>query len=35
MFMKDWREKLNAFLQFNGQKILLHAEKYLKPWQIN
>lgn len=27
MFMKDWREKLNAFLQFNGQEILQDAGK--------
>ncbi|MDO6676901.1 virulence RhuM family protein [Tenacibaculum sp. 1_MG-2023] len=25
MFMKDWREKLDAFLQFNGQEILQNA----------
>lgn len=25
MFMKDWREKLDAFLQFNGQEILNNA----------
>lgn len=25
MFMKDWQEKLNAFLQFNGQEILRNA----------
>lgn len=25
MFMKDWREKLDAFLQFNGQNILQNA----------
>lgn len=25
MFMKDWREKLDAFLQFNGQDILQNA----------
>ncbi len=25
MFMKDWREKLDAFLQFNGQEILQDA----------
>jgi hypothetical protein len=25
MFTKDWREKLDAFLQFNSQEILTHA----------
>lgn len=25
MFMKDWRDKLDAFLQFNGQEILANA----------
>lgn len=25
MFMKDWRDKLDAFLQFNGQEILQNA----------
>ncbi len=25
MFMKDWREKLDAFLQFNGQEILQNS----------
>jgi len=25
MFMKDWREKLDAFLQFNNQDILKNA----------
>ena len=25
MFMKDWREKLDSFLQFNGQEILQNA----------
>ncbi len=24
MFMKDWRDKLDAFLQFNGQEILIN-----------
>lgn len=27
MSMKDWVEKLNAFLQFNGKEILHNAEK--------
>lgn len=27
MYMKDWNEKLNAFLQFNEQDILQHAGK--------
>ncbi len=30
MFMKDWREKLNAFLQFNGQAILQDKGKITK-----
>ncbi len=30
MFMKDWREKLDAFLQFNGQEILQNAGKVSK-----
>lgn len=30
MFMKDWREKLDAFLQFNGQEILTNAGKITK-----
>ncbi|MCB1584165.1 MAG: virulence RhuM family protein [Xanthomonadales bacterium] len=30
MFMKDWREKLDAFLQFNGQDILQNAGKISK-----
>ena len=30
MFMKDWREKLDAFLQFNGQEILKNAGKIKK-----
>lgn len=25
LYMKDWQEKLDAFLQFNGQEILTHA----------
>lgn len=27
MFMRDWREKLDAFLQFNGREVLEHAGK--------
>ena len=27
MYMKDWIEKLNAFLQFNGRDILENAGK--------
>lgn len=30
MFMKDWRDKLDAFLQFNGQEILQDAGKISK-----
>lgn len=30
MFMKDWREKLDAFLQFNGQEILTNAGNITK-----
>lgn len=30
MFMKDWREKLDAFLQFNNQEILNNAGKVSK-----
>ncbi len=30
MFMKDWREKLDAFLQFNGQETLQNAGKITK-----
>lgn len=30
MFMKDWREKLDAFLQFNGQEILQDAGNITK-----
>ena len=30
MFMKDWREKLDAFLQFNGQEILQNAGNITK-----
>lgn len=30
MFMKNWREKLDAFLQFNGQDILQNAGKVTK-----
>ncbi len=30
MFMKDWREKLDAFLQFNGQEILQNAGQVSK-----
>lgn len=30
MFMKDWWEKLDAFLQFNGQEILQNAGKITK-----
>ncbi len=30
MFMKDWREKLDAFLQFNGQVLLTNAGKIQK-----
>ncbi len=30
MFMKDWREKLDAFLQFNGQEILSNAGSITK-----
>jgi len=30
MFMKDWREKLDAFLQFNGQEILKNAGNITK-----
>ena len=30
MFMKDWREKLNAFLQFNNQDILENAGSITK-----
>lgn len=30
MFMSDWREKLDAFLQFNGQEILQNAGKVTK-----
>lgn len=30
MFMKDWREKLDAFLQFNGQEILKNAGRITK-----
>ena len=30
MFVKDWREKLDAFLQFNGQEILQNAGKVNK-----
>ena len=30
MFMKDWRERLDAFLQFNGQEILQNAGKVTK-----
>lgn len=30
MFMKDWREKLDAFLQFNGQGILQNAGNIAK-----
>jgi len=30
MFMKDWREKLDAFLQFNGQEILENAGSVAK-----
>ena len=30
MFVKDWREKLDAFLQFNGQEILQNAGKVTK-----
>jgi hypothetical protein len=30
MFMKDWREKLDAFLQFNGQEILTNAGSVTK-----
>ena len=30
MFMKDWREKLDAFLQFNGQEILNNAGSITK-----
>lgn len=30
MFMKDWKEKLDAFLQFNGQEILNHAGSITK-----
>jgi hypothetical protein len=27
MFMRDWVEKLNAFLQFNGREVLKHPGK--------
>ena len=30
MFMRDWREKLDAFLQFNGQEILNNAGSVTK-----
>lgn len=30
MFMRDWREKLDAFLQFNGQEILKNPGKISK-----
>ncbi len=30
MFMKDWREKLDAFLQFNNQQILQNAGEITK-----
>ncbi|GAA4289536.1 virulence RhuM family protein [Aestuariibaculum suncheonense] len=30
MFMKDWRQKLDAFLQFNGQDILKNAGSITK-----
>lgn len=30
MFMRDWREKLDAFLQFNGQEILQNAGSITK-----
>lgn len=30
MYMKDWTEKLNAFLQFNGREILENAGKVSK-----
>lgn len=30
MFMKDWQEKLDAFLQFNGQEILQNAGNITK-----
>lgn len=30
MYMKDWTEKLNAFLQFNGREILENAGKISK-----
>ena len=30
MFMKDWRKKLDAFLQFNGQEILQNAGNITK-----
>lgn len=30
MFMKDWRDKLDAFLQFNGQEILQNAGNITK-----
>ena len=30
MFMKDWREKLDAFLQFNGHEILQNAGNVTK-----
>ena len=30
MFIKDWREKLDTFLQFNSQEILTHADTVTK-----
>lgn len=29
MTMKDWTQKLNAFLKFNGREILHDAERFL------
>lgn len=35
MTMKDWVEKLNAFLQFNGKERLHNAGKYLRKLHQN
>ena len=35
MTMKDWTQKLNAFLKFNGREILHDAERFLMKWLKN